>query len=102
MPEEVELVWDDSVAPETAIDFDTPNISLTQVLMSLAVAFGGLFGLVTFIAWTDPEGNNPVATRVHALPFDGLRFEMGLPPSPGAASHDNAEDGEDEDDHHGH
>ena len=34
MPEEVELVWDDSVAPETALDFDAPHYPLKTVLKS--------------------------------------------------------------------
>ncbi len=40
LPEEVELVWDDSVAPELCIDFDAPDTSLKDVLIAFAIAAG--------------------------------------------------------------
>ena len=78
LPEEVELVWDDSVAPETCIDFEAPHVDTSDVLKGMlggALFFAGLFG---YVVWSDPEGSNPVATRSSVIPFDGLRRENGF------------------------
>ena len=78
MPEEVELVWDDSVAPEACIDLDAPQMSGSTVLWSMfavAVAFSGLY---TYVVVSDPEGSNPVAKRETVIPHNGLKYEMGL------------------------
>ena len=73
--EEYELLWDDGVAPELALDFDAPHVSKTK---GLAMWLGGLsfFGLVGLVVWlTDPAGRNPATKRV--LPYDGLARELG-------------------------
>eukprot|EP01041_Mallomonas_annulata_P000101 gene101-143_t len=76
IPEEVELVWDDAVAPETCIDFDAPTISGTQALLSLFTVMAGFATLFGLICLSDPVGNNPVAPRSTVLPFNGLRKEL--------------------------
>lgn len=71
----MELVWNDGVAPETAIDFDAPNVPLSTVLMSFACAFG-FFGMVYgLIALNDPETKNPVSRRDY--PFSYMK-ELGF------------------------
>jgi hypothetical protein len=77
LPEEVELVWDDNVAPETCLDFDAPHVSTQEVLTTFVAAFGFFFGLYTLISLTDPVGSNPVAPRSSVIPFDGLKRELG-------------------------
>mmetsp|Transcript_39641 Transcript_39641/g.40407 ORF Transcript_39641/g.40407 Transcript_39641/m.40407 type:complete len:135 (+) Transcript_39641:65-469(+) len=76
IPNEVELVWDDHVAPETCIDFDAPNVSGKQAWGSLLAVFAGLAGLFALISISDPAGNCPVAPRSTVIPFDGLKYEL--------------------------
>merc|ERR1712146_874319 len=72
IPEEVELVWDDSVAPETCIDFDAPHISTSEMLWSIA-SVAAMFGaLYTYVVLSDPEGSNPVAKRETVIPASYL------------------------------
>lgn len=56
---EMELVWDDAVTPEPAIDFEGASIATSQVLASVAAAFGSLFVLYKLVGAGDPEGSNP-------------------------------------------
>ena len=72
LPTEVELVWDDSVAPETCIDFDAPHVSVAEALTGVGL-IAAFFATVFFtIKSSDPEGRNPVATRSAVLPPDIL------------------------------
>ena len=68
LPEEVELVWDDTVAPETAIDLDAPHVSTDEVLTAFAAAFFGFFCLYSLVSLSDPVGSNPVAPRSAVIP----------------------------------
>lgn len=75
----MELVWDDTVAPETCIDLDAPHVSTQEVLAMFFGAFaffGSLYGLVYL---SDPVSSNPVATRANVIPHSLLRKELGLP-----------------------
>lgn len=77
LPEEVELVWDDSVAPETAIDFDAPHVDDKEVhamIFGAAMFFASVYGLV---ALSDPVGNNPVATRDTVIPKSTMQQLVG-------------------------
>ena len=72
LPTEVELVWDDSVAPETCIDFDAPHVSVTEALSGIAL-IATFFATVFYsIKASDPAARNPVATRSAVLPPDIL------------------------------
>lgn len=53
-------------------------MSGTSVLTSMAVAFGCFGALYAYCVLSDPEGKNPVATRKYALPYDGLKYELGM------------------------
>mgnify|MGYP003386600770 CR=1 FL=1 len=68
IPENVELVWDDSVAPESAIDFDAPHVSTKEAIAMFILGFGVFFGFYKLVASTDPAGKNPVAIRDYVLP----------------------------------
>ena len=86
MPEEVELVWDDSVAPETCIDFDAAHISTNEVFGTFAFAFAAIFGLYTIISVVDPASLSPVAPRSAVIPPNTVNLFLGI---------DIAEGGED-------
>merc|ERR1719263_2114585 len=83
IPEEVELVWDDSVAPETCIDLDAPQMSGTTVVWSMFAVTVAFSGLYAYVVMSDPEGSNPVARRAAVIPHDGLKYEMGISKSMG-------------------
>ena len=59
VPKEMELVWDDSVAPEAAIDLEGAHVSTKEVLMMLGGAFASFFVLYKLIEFGDPVGSNP-------------------------------------------
>ncbi|KAL7567146.1 hypothetical protein ACA910_009472 [Epithemia clementina (nom. ined.)] len=40
LPENMDAVWDDGVAPELALDFDAPHISTREAVLTLLSAFG--------------------------------------------------------------
>lgn len=77
--EEIELVWDDSVAPETCIDFDAhESMPTSAVFASVFLAMSLLTGLYFLISFSDPVGSNPVATRREVLSHPELRRQLGL------------------------
>jgi len=39
---------------------------------------GAYLGLWGYVAYTDPVKSNPVAPRSTVIPFDGLKYELGL------------------------
>lgn len=57
MHEQDELVWNDSVAPETAIDFDAPHISKGQGLLMWLGGFAFFFAVWMFASATDHPSN---------------------------------------------
>ena len=68
MPEHADLVWDDGVAPEPALDIELPDIPLGQVIMSQITAILLLAGLYGLCIYLDPEANAVAAPRRLALP----------------------------------
>ena len=68
LPENVELVWDDSVAPESAIDFDAPHVSTNEAMFMFALGFSIFFGFYKLVSATSPPDLNPVAIRDYVLP----------------------------------
>jgi hypothetical protein len=76
LPTEVELLWNDPVAPEMTLDFDAPHLSAAQAFGCLAIAFGSLGAALAFITFViDPPSKKPAIDR--ELPFDGLHRELG-------------------------
>lgn len=49
------MIWDDSVAPETTIDFEVPVLQTGQALKWFAGAMGGFTSLYLFCSWVDPQ-----------------------------------------------
>ncbi len=72
------MVWDDSVAPEAAIDYDAPHISLWEALKSFFAMAAFIGGIYTFLRLCDPEGNRPAAPRSTVLSAKNLRIDLGL------------------------
>jgi len=77
LPEEVELIWDDTVAPETAIDLDAPHVSTDEVLSAFAAAFLFFFGLYSMVTLSDPVASNPVAPRSTVIPAATMATILG-------------------------
>ena len=77
LPDDVELVWDDSVAPETAIDFDAPHVSTGEAVMMFLLGFAVFFGFYKLVAAADPASKNPVAIRDYVLPNDASLDNIG-------------------------
>lgn len=77
IPENVELVWDDSVAPETSIDFDAPHVSSGEAVFMFVMGFSLFYGFYKLVAGTEPVEKNPVAIRDYALPNDASIEYMG-------------------------
>lgn len=93
MNEETELVWDDSVAPETCVDFDAQHVSSDKVFRSFLTAFGCIFLLYGIISISDPSSSNPVAPRSSVINHAAFRSHMGI-----ASSNESEEEMEEEDD----
>jgi hypothetical protein len=63
--ESTDAIWDDGVAPELALDFDVPNTSSREALMTLAGGFGLFFLLYQGLSlWTNgAKDNNPALSH---------------------------------------
>jgi hypothetical protein len=63
--ENTDAVWDDGVAPELALDFDVPNTSSKEALMTLAGGFSMFFLLYQGLSlWTNgAKDNNPALSH---------------------------------------
>ena len=98
LPEEVELVWDDGVAPETCIDFDAPHIDIKDILFGFTAVIGSLVGLYSVISFMDPAGNSPVAPRSAVIPVNTVNLFFGIdsPDSDGGDADEEEEEEEDD------
>ena len=72
-----ELVWDDGVAPERALDIDAPMIPIGTVVKSMGCMILFILGLYTVTSMQNPEKNSPVVPPGFALP---TREEMDAVP----------------------
>ena len=70
-------MWDDSVAPETTIDFDAPHVSTSTVVLSFLSAIGFFAGVMAFVVWSDPVASNPAATRAAVISQESFMFSTG-------------------------
>ena len=77
--EEHELIWDDGVAPETAIDFEAPHVSSRTALKWWFSGFGFFAALGGFLYFWDAPGRKRTVTR--QLPFNNLAVELGADPN---------------------
>ena len=78
LTEEVELVWDDTVAPETCIDFDAPHVESNEMFGMMLAGFGFFGTLYLLVSLSDPEGSNPVAPRATVIPHNLMRGALGI------------------------
>jgi hypothetical protein len=92
---EIELVWDDSVAPEACLDFDAPHVESSEVFKMFFGAFAGFALLMGLVILSDPPGQNPVALRETVLPPNVVEHFLALPMV--EASSDDEEEEEEED-----
>jgi hypothetical protein len=92
LTEEIELVWDDTVAPETCIDFDAPHVESNEMFGMMVAAFGFFGTLYLLVSLSDPEGSNPVAKRATVIPHNMMRGALGI------TSGDEEEEEEEEED----
>ena len=70
-------MWDDTVAPETCIDFDAPHVSTKEVLVMFFGAFAFFGTLYSLIALGDPVASNPVALRATVIPSATMQQVVG-------------------------
>lgn len=61
LPENYDCLWDDGVAPELALDFDCPNISSREALLTTVGVFSGFALLYQIVKRTHPE--NPALSH---------------------------------------
>lgn len=78
MAENHDIIFDDGVAPEMALDFDCPHISSGEAMMTWLGALGGVALFYQLVKSTDPEGQNPAVNRefnlTHPIPKTGEDF----------------------------
>lgn len=67
-------MWNDGVAPETAIDFDAPHLSPLTGLAWWLGGFGFFFSVFLYARSTDHPSNNPAAAR--ELPREAIQAAM--------------------------
>ena len=70
--EEHELVWDDGVAPELAIDFDAQHIPKWEGVLTWFGGMGFFATVAGLVWWTDPASKNPAVNRKHNMIPDPL------------------------------
>lgn len=87
------MVWDDTVAPETCVDFDAPHVASSDVLKHFFLGFSCFALLYTFLKASEPEKRSPVASRASVVNMDAYRAEVGVP---GVEYTEEAHDEEDE------
>lgn len=78
LPFDNDLIWHDSTAPETIIDFDAQHISTGQAASSFAAAFALLGAILGFCYLKDPEGSADTVPLNYAAPEGQSALDMGL------------------------
>ena len=73
--EEHELVWEDGVVGETAIDFDAPMLSKKQGILQWLGGFAFFGVLFAYMYNADPYASKPTAPR--QMPYDNLTEARG-------------------------
>ena len=96
LTEEIELVWDDTVAPETCIDFDAPHVDTNEMFGMMLAGFGFFGTLYLLVSLSDPEGSNPVAPRATVIPHNLMRGALGITVGDGEEEEEEEEEEEDD------
>jgi hypothetical protein len=66
-----DIIFDDGVAPELAIDFDSQHISSGEAVASLLGMFGVLASFYQLVKWTNPVEQNPAVNRTFNMVVEG-------------------------------
>jgi hypothetical protein len=61
--ENTDVLWDDGVAPELALDFDAPHISSKEALYTWFGAFSGFVVLYNVIKMSSSGDGNPALSH---------------------------------------
>ena len=77
IPEQAELVWDDSVAPEVCVDFDAAHVSSNEAVSMWALGIAFFVGLYTLCSLSDVPSRSPVAKRAAVLSAQGYQYDIG-------------------------
>ena len=89
-------MWDDSVAPETCIDFDASHVSSNEIFGTFLFAFAAIFGLYTFIALGDPVKSSPVAPRSAVIPPNTVSLFLAMEAVESSSGEEEEEEEDDE------
>lgn len=68
LPQDIDLIWDDGVAPEPVIDMDHSDVPLGRVLSYQIIMAAFVFCIFKACEYVDPQSWQPVAPRRLALP----------------------------------
>ncbi|RYH31458.1 hypothetical protein EON65_02635 [archaeon] len=74
----MELVWNDLVAPEAAIDTDAKHVSGGQAFVAFLAGLGFFVCTYLYVVWTDPASRAPIAPRAAVLNEKAYLADMGL------------------------
>ena len=80
LPEEDELIWNDRVAPETALDLDAPHVSPLEGLLMWLGGFAFFFGVYQYAVSTSHPANKPTVSG--GVCAQGWRAQQGLGAAP--------------------
>lgn len=70
-------MWDDSVAPETCIDFDASHVSSKEVISMWTLGLVFFAGLFTLVSLSDVPSRSPVAKKAAILSEQGYKYDIG-------------------------
>lgn len=71
-----DILFDDSVAPELALDFDCQHISSGEGKLWWAGALTGLAIVYQLVKTTNPSGKNPAVNRTLNIVSDPSKAEV--------------------------
>ncbi len=72
------MIWDDGVAPETALDFDAENLDFKQAFAFWLSGFFFFFMVSRLVKLSDPEGRNPVVPKQETMNREDYLYFLGL------------------------
>jgi hypothetical protein len=78
LPFDNDLIWHDSTAPETIVDFDAQHISTAQAVASFFAAFGVLGTIYAYCVLHDPPSAADVVSVAYSAPEGQSALDMGL------------------------
>jgi hypothetical protein len=86
LPEEDELIWNDRVAPETALDLDAPHVGRLEGLVMWLGGFAFFYAVYQYAVSTSHPSNKPTVSFARARPggriFNRPKTSLGCLPHP--------------------